>query len=83
MGSLVGSLEPLAVSLHDYPMSDVGNTSTGEEAAETWMHPEESVQTGILRDARVYKETVACATDHGTRVRLICPAHSWGRNAKE
>lgn len=83
MGSLVGSLEPLAVSLHDYPMSDLGNTSTGEEAAETWMHPEESVQTGILRDARVYKETVACATDHGTRVRLICPAHSWGRNAKE
>lgn len=39
-------------------MSDLGNTYAGEEAAETLMHPEESVQTGILGYARVYKETV-------------------------
>lgn len=33
--SPVGSLEPLTVSWHDYPMSHLGNTSTEGEATET------------------------------------------------
>lgn len=58
MTSLVGSFQPLTMSLPNYPISNLGNTSTGKEAIETLMHPEDLIQTGILMDAQVYKETV-------------------------
>lgn len=67
--SLVGSLEPLAMSMHDYPTSHLGNARTGEEATETSVHPEESVQGGIFGDAQVYEEAVMARKDEPWHVR--------------
>lgn len=81
--SLVGSLEPLAMSVHDYPTSHLGNTRTGEEATETSVHPEESVQGGILGDAGVYKEAVMARKDEPWHAREThLPSSSLGEECQ-
>ena len=53
--SLVGSLAPLAVSLHDYPMSHLGNTSTGKRQLRrrcTLRNRSRREYSGMLRSAK-------------------------------